>query len=290
MKFTVFDPDLILIDQKHWQARASNCLDRLLALSVHRRWLSQDDTHLIISHELSDRVYSSLSWICQTPELRDFQTFICDDLSRAMHIDAHSGASVEVLPDDVICRCTSDESVLGAWSSLICTWLGSHTSVTGGVQVATWFVHGERAHIESVTVSIRRAAAVEFFALPLVWDDASWQAKFVSDHSWPDLDSCVQAYFESSDAMKNHPNARIRPINFKGTGKFWKSVNRLADPVLRQALIKSLAKKVYGISDKGLGDKAVGDKRRFRVTDFWRVIYEDRGSYLLLYEFGEHNI
>ena len=126
--------------------------------------------------------------------------------------------------------------------------------------------------------------------VPLVWDENTWFSRMGSQEAWPDLQMCVEIYFRSNFGMQSHPQARQNPIPFEWTDSFWKSVDDLCQPPMRQLLVKAIVKKVYGILDSKLHDERIRNFRRFRVTDFWRVNYVERGGRIVLEEFGAHDI
>ena len=95
--------------------------------------------------------------------------------------------------------------------------------------------------------------------MPLVWGAESWARQLASQDTWPDLRSCVELYFMSNPAMRNYTGVREHPIPFEYSESFLRSVETTRDAQLQQALIKALAKKVYGVLDSGLHDEPFGE-------------------------------
>ncbi len=110
---------------------------------------------------------------------------------------------------------------------------------------------------------------------------------------WPNLEKCVVVYYKTHPGMKEHYQTKTRPIKFKYTEKFIKSlVESCKTDAMKLQFIDGLTKLVYKIPSPGLHDQPIKEKkdlRRFYVSYSWRVYYRRKKDYIVLEEFYPHN-
>ena len=294
MFLSALDPDLLIFEQGHWSARLPHFVSRIKALAVHRKFTRQHNQQMAMSNTIAAAMQESFPWsdsYRHIPEWRDLRQFIFDDLSKTHFVSSTKDAiELSVQPSDVTCRYVSNVLVSDAWKELLYGCIEEEACSLYEVQVATWKDSIQFPNSQSLTVAVSSTTGNEDYHLPLVWDENSWNNRLFSQDAWPDLQRCVQLYFNANSAMQTYPHVREQPIPFEWTERFWKSVADSCQPNMRHLLIRAIAKKVYGILDKGLSDESLGEVRRFRVTDFWRVHYHHVGGIIMLEEFGEHDM
>lgn len=244
-----------------------------------------------MSYELASFIYKYFPWNAQfsaISELRDLRLFVLEELQRAQYIDIQTLGETTLEPPGIVCQLVDAPEAIDAWMELLCDRAEVYP------HIATWnspLLSENKINKILAIVENYESEVESRYRLPLVWDEDSWAALLATQDPWPDLQKCVELYFQTNPALKNYPGAREQPIAFDCTPAFWKSVERYCkEKRLRRALVQALTKKIYGILDASLGDESIGKIRRFRVTDFWRVHYYDRGDKLLLDEFGPHDI
>ena len=294
MLLSVLDPALLVYQEDHWRSGQSHFRDRVGALALHRRLFRKYDQPIAITANLAAIVQQIFPWAAaykSISELRDLRQFMLEELVRARYIQiAIPADDVSLNPDDLTCMYVEIEEVLAAWKELLCACAEEEGSSEFDVQVATWEHPVRQASSHSITVAVNKGGVSEALYLPLVWDETSWANRMDSQESWPDLQRCVEVYFQANSGMKSYPQCREHPIPFEWTNEFRKSVDDFCQPRMRQLLVKAIAKRVYGILDAKLHDEPLGQIRRFRVTDFWRIHYRQFEDRIVLDEFGEHNM
>ena len=293
MLISALDPSLLIYQEEHWRNREAHCFDRVRALTLHRRIIRNHSQGIAMSNRLVSIVYQSFPWadnFKHFSELRDLRQFILDDLTRAHYISASEFGEVSLEPDECTCQHVSNPEVTVAWKELLWGCIEDAMSSQFDAQIATWQTPDASPQHKSISLHIDQKGHDEIHDFPLVWDENSWTQRLACQDAWPDLKRCVELYFLSSPAMQNHSGIRDNPVPFTCTDTFWKSVNDLCEPQMRLLLVKALAKRVYGMLDRGLHDEPFRQVRRFRVNLFWRVHYQDLGNEIVLDEFGEHDI
>ena len=294
MLLSALDPSLLMYQEQDWRTRQSHFFDRINSLMLHRRVIRQYQQRMAISNEVAALVYKWFPWNAgfkAIAELRDLRQFILEELGRARYIAKTKAAKdISLQPTDLTCGHVGSPTVLDAWKELLCACVEEEANSEFDVQVATWGTPVHLASSQAIIVTVNERAGPEDHCIPLVWDENSWASRLQSQDSWPDLHRCVELYFRANAGMRMHPRARQCPIPFVWTDTFWKSVEDLCQPQMRQLLVKAVAKRVYGILDARLHDEPLGNIRRFRVTDFWRVHYRVLDDKIVLDEFGEHDM
>ena len=288
------DPALLIYEQEHWQTRQPHFYGRITALTLHRRIIRQYSQQIAMSDELASLVYQSFPWndeFKSIGELRDFRHFIFEELARVHSVGRTRKASdISLKPDGLTCEHVGITEIFDAWKELLCACVEDGGSTEFDTQIATWETPTHTDRPLTITLAIDDMAVRENYHIPLVWDEDSWANGLAAQDSWPDLQRCVEFYFMANPGLRSYTSVRDEPIPFEWTDGFWKSVDDLCGPKMRDLLVKAIAKRVYGILDASLHDEPLGQMRRFRVTDFWRVHYRDIGDRIVLEEFGEHDI
>ena len=293
MLLSALDPALLMYQRQHWQARQPHFFSRIEALALHRKNIKRYGQQFAISHDIAALVQQWFPWNegKGIGELRDLRQFMLEELVKAWYITKTRAAdAISLQPTNLTCAQIEDSQVLDAWKELLCACVEEEASSEFDVQVATWETPVRSANAQSVTITINDNAEGEDHYLPLVWNESSWANRMGSQDFWPDLQRCVEVYFQADFGMRSYPQAREHPIPFESSETFWKSVDDLCHPRMRHLLVKAIAKKVYGILDSKLHDEPLGQVRRFRVTDFWRVHYRELDDRIVLEEFGEHDM
>ena len=292
MLLTAIDPDLLLYDEIEWNEQREDVWRRMRALTTHRAMMRQDGVKLAISNSFASHIYNRFPWNLTArniPELRDLRRFVTDDLNKAEFVTEFGDyANSSLSPEGITCTVVLTPDTHAIWLDLLVTAIHRQDSFGWRVQVATWTMPVERTGVTELIVAFRHDDVVREEHVPLVWDDESWQQALATQDAWPDLRLCAERHFLGNSGLRNHPSARREPFELEFTDTFWKSVER--QPDMHGALIRSVAKLIYGIRDPGLGDELWGNRRRFRVSDFWRVHYRQVGDRIILEEFGEHDI
>ena len=286
MLHSAIDPALLVYDEEHWRTEQKHFFDRLGVLTLHRRFLRKHGQRTVTSYELVSILSQSFPWKTRVSELQDLRQFILEDWTRAEYLESGRPGSIILEPDDLTCRFVDDPAVLDAWKKLLLSCANEQQSSEFDAQVATWNVDDSLNQAQSLTITVES----ESHRLPLVWNEEGWAKQLASQDAWPNLHNCVLLYFTPNPSMRNYVGVRDQPIPFQCTDSFQKSIEDIGQKQLQQALVKAIAKRVYGVLDAGLHDEPFGEMRRFKVTDFWRVNYRDFGDSLLLEEFGPHDI
>ena len=294
MLVSALDPALLVYQEEHWRTREQHFLSRMKALGLHRKYIRENAQQIIITLRFAALVNQLFPWnkdYQALGELRDLRQFVFEDLGKARYIEESPPPDgVSLQPDHLTCMHVENDAVLDAWEDLLVACVDGDASTEFDVQVATWATPVDLAPSQSITLTINKGSGTEDHHLPLVWDEGSWSSRLSPQDSWPDLPMCVELYLKTNPRMQSHPQCRQQPIPFECTDEFWKSVNDLCQPKMRLLLVKAIAKRVHGILDSKLHDEPLGRIRRFRVTGFWRVHYQQYHDKIVLEEFGEHNI
>ena len=294
MLLSALDPALLIYQQHHWQSRQSHFLSRVKALVLHRSITRKHNQQIVMSDDFAALVQQCFPWSSEyraIGELHDLRLFILQEFNKLRYITTTKRAGdISLQPSNLTCAHIEDAIVLDTWKELLCACIEQEADSDFEVQVATWETPDSLGDSRSLIVSVSDNTGGEDYYLPLVWDQDSWTNQLHSQDSWPDLQRCVESYFQANVAMQRYPYARATPIPFECTDSFWKSVENFCQPQMRRLLVKAIAKKVYGILDSRLGDEPLGRIRRFRVTSFWRVHYRQVGGRIVLDEFGEHDM
>ena len=294
MLLSVLDPALLMYQQQHWRTRGSHFFSRVKALVLHRNTIRKHNQRIAISNDIAAQVQQCFPWrddYRNIGELRDLRQFILEELARARFITRTKKADgISLQPRNLTCEHIEETTVLNAWKELLWACAEEATNSEFDVQVATWENPVLLGDSHSLIVSVSDNTRSEDHYLPLVWDENSWANQLNSQDTWPDLQRCVEFYFNANVGMQRYPQVRLNPIPFEWTDSFWKSVDDLCQPRMRRLLVKAIAKKVHGILDSNLGDESLGSIRRFRVTGFWRVHYRQLSNKIVLEEFGEHDM
>ena len=294
MLVSALDPALMVYQEEHWRTREPHVLSRIKALGVHRKYIRENAQQIAITPSLAALVNEGFPWnkdYKAIGELRDLRQFVLEELAKARYIEEPprpDGFSLQ--PDNLTCMHVESKAVLDAWDRLLVACVDGDESSEFDAQVATWATPVNLTNSQSITLTINRRSETEDHQLPLVWDEGSWSTRLSPHDSWPDLYVCVELYVKANPGMRSHPLCRNQPIPFECTEEFWKCVNELCQPRMRPLLVKAVAKKVYGILDAPLRDESLGQIRRFRVTSFWRVHYQQYNQRIVLEEFGPHDI
>ena len=292
MLLTAVDPDLLLYEVKEWNEQREDVLRRMRALATHRSMMRQGGAKLAISNGFASHIYSRFPWDITAkniPELRDLRRFVTDDISKAEFVAEFSDyEDSSLLPHGITCAIVLTSDTYAIWLDLLVAAIHRQDSLGWQMQVATWAIPIERSGVTELTVAFRHGDVVREEHVSLIWDEESWQQAFATQDAWPDLRLCAERYFLGHSGLRNHPTVRQEPFELEYTDAFWKSVER--QPDMHRALIRSVAKLIYGVRDPGLGDEQFGNRRRCRVSDFWRVHYRQEGDKIFLEEFGEHDI
>ena len=293
MFLSALDPDLLLFKREDWLTEQPHFTYRIKSLAMHRKIIRHHNQKVAMSSPMAAVVCESFPWndnYKHIPELRDLRQFVIDDLAKAHFITGNKEAiELSIHPTDITCKYTNS-SVWDSWKELLYGCVKEEACSFYEAQIATWEEGVQVPTSESLMITVSKTTGKQEYRLALVWDEASWNRRLYSQDAWPDLQRCVQLYFKTNPAMQSYPGIREQPVPFEWTAKFWKSVDDFCQPNMRHQLIRAIAKKVYGMLDKGLNDEALGTIRRFRVTSFWRVHYRDVDGTILLEEFGEHDM
>ena len=295
MLLAILDPDLLLYDRDDWLTGQQHVARRMRILVMHQGFILRHGFSIAMSPEMQYLLYDRFPYDPTSksiPELRDFRQFVFERLPKLMHHVAKTkdSAQITIRPVDSICRRANDSEVVNAFKELVCSGVEAELDASWDPQVATWIPEEDSNFVHALTVNVQGTAEQEIYHVPLVWDEASWARCLESQDFWPDLEKCVEIYFETNPGMRNYAQAREQPIPFAFTENFWRSVERYCDPSMRRVLIKAMTKKVYGILDAHLHDEPLGDLRRFRVTLYWRVHYRQSSDSIVFEEFGPHDI
>ena len=294
MLVSALDPALLVFQEEHWRTREQHFLNRIKSLVLHRKFIRENAQQIVITPSFAALVNELFPWNSDYKaigELRDLRQFVLEDLANALYVDEpprSDGLSLQ--PDNLTCMHVEGEEIVDAWRHLLMACTDGDASSEFDTQVATWETPVNLTSSQSITLTINKRSGTEGHQLPLVWDEGSWSSRLSPHDSWPDLYMCVELYVKANPGIQSHPMCRSKPIPFECTEEFWKCVNDLCQPRMRPLLVKAIAKKVYGILDAPLGDEALGQIRRFRVTSFWRVHYQQYNDRIVLEEFGEHDI
>lgn len=297
MLLTTLDPALLIYSYDEWEARAWGCFERYGALTLHRETIREYEQKLAMSVEFVAIVYESFPWnedYRGIRELGDLREFMLRELQKAYYVDGEVVGGVSVEPDVALCQGVEDPEAIDVWRKLLCGCVSESTQEGLEPVVGTW----ESEHLGECTQvvlrvgdDVRHEENTEIHHLPLVWDRDSWVLRLSTQEWWPDLHRCVELHYCTNRGIQDHPDARDNPLPFDWTRDFSKCLARFCNERrLRQRLVEALTKRVYGVLDGSLGDEPFGDMRRFRVTDFWRVHYQEEEGRLILREFGPHDI
>jgi len=124
------------------------------------------------------------------------------------------------------------------------------------------------------------------------WDEDGTEVPVDPLAQWPNIKLCVESYYNSHPEMKQYHQTARKPVEFRYTEKFMKSLDRYCTTIaLKTKLIDALTKKVYGIPCSGLRDAPIKEKLglwHFYITVSWRVFYRKEDDYLLFEEFSPH--
>ena len=293
MLLAALDPALLIYQQEHWEENQPHWLRRVHTLALHRRVARKHNYRIGVSQEFVAMVYESFPWspaFRNIKALQDLRQFILHDLTNAYYVNGLVTEQLSLLPDDLTGAYVESPEVLNAWKALLHGCVEDEMTSISDVHIATWETPTLSESAQSVTLTTHHDTKSEVHHIPLVWDENSWTARLACLDAWPDLRRCVDVYFLTNSGMQKYPGIRNAPMPFVCTDGFWKTVDDFCQPQMRLALVKAIAKKVYGILDTSLGDEAFGPIRRFRVTKFWRIHYRDLGQKLVLDEFGEHDM
>ena len=294
MLLSIIDPDLLVYERKHWESDFQQFIERLNTLILHRRFIRAHHQNIAITFELAAIVYEVFPWSSSYrdfPELRDLRLFMTQDLNRVQYVDSVPSQQVSPSPDGLTCRYVASSSILNAWRSLLGGCAKEQANSEKDFVVATWIALGNTIDTPFLDVTLSGDIESETHSFLVAWDEGSWANCLASQSPWPDLKECVDLYYLTQPAIRNLPGVKDTPTDFICTDDFWKSVERFCKPNMRQALIKAIAKKVYGVLDAGLHDEPLsGGIRRLRVTEFWRIHYTYNQSVIVFQEFGEHNM
>ena len=294
MLLSALDPALLVYKEEHWRTEQRHFLDRIGTLLMHRQTIKQLGLEMAVSADLVASVYELFPWNAEfksISEFRDLRQFVLDELGRARYFQGSVPADrVSLQPGNLTCMYVEIDRVSNAWKELLYACAEEESSSEVDFQVATSETAVNSANSRSIVVTVVEGSDSASHEIPLVWSKDSWALRINSQDSWPDLQRCVEFYFQANPGMQKYPQLREHPLPFDCTDNFWKSVNDLCQPRMRQLLVKAIAKKVYGILDVKLHDEPLGRIRRFRVTDFWRVHYRQFDDRIVLEEFGEHDM
>jgi hypothetical protein len=288
MLLSAIDPALLIYQYNDWLSRQPHCFKRFAALTLHRRMIREYGQKMAISmlaqHFPWNENYRTIA------ELRDLRQFILEELQRAYYIDKELAGKADLKPAGITCLYVEKQEVVEAWIELLFSCVDEAILSEFDTQIATWEMEHLKEHSAALILMIHDIDT-QIHELPIVWDEDSWIKQLATQDWWPDLRRCVELYFKSNSAMKDHPKVREQPLPFESTEAFGKSIDRYCTDVhLRRSFIEALTKRVYGVLDASLGDEALGKIRRFRVTDFWRVHYRVKAGRIVLEEFGPHSI
>ena len=259
---SAIDPALLIYKEEHWRTQQKHFFDRLGALTLHRDFLRKYGQEIVTSDALSSILYQSFPWNAKINELQDLRQLLFEDWAKAKRLEPKSSGSVALEPDDLTCKFVNDPTALGTWKELLTCCVNEQETPEFDVQVATWEEDDSLDQVQWLTITVES----ERNYLPLVWDKESWGKQLASQDAWPNLHNCVELYFLSNPAMRNYVGVRENAMPFEYSPAFLGTVESIRDKHLQQALIKALAKRVYGVLDKGLGDEPFRDIRRFRDT------------------------
>ena len=294
MLVSAIDPTLLIYSRDSWYYSQDNFFDRIKALALHRNNIRKYDQRVMISYDMAGLVQQGFPWkddYKAIGAMRDLRQFILEEFIRARFVSKTREASeISLKPKSLTCWYILDTAILDAWKEMLCASVEEDSDSDIEPQIATWEMPIKFEKAQSVTVTTMAKGGSRDFFVPLVWDDSSWAFRLNAQESWPDLHRCVELYAKANVGIQIYLTSKEQPIPFEYTPKFWKSVEDICQPDMRHLLVKSIAKKVYGILDSGLRDENVGQFRRFRVSDFWRVHYQDFGNKIVLEEFGQHDM
>ena len=296
MLFSLLDPDLIIYEPDIWSSKEQQFWARIEALTLHRRFIRSNNLQIAISNELAAAVYDAFPWsetYRHIDDLRDLRQFVYEDLGRACYLACSEQDESEVEPEGATCHFVKNEATLDNWKSLLARCVEKEVSSESDFHIAT-IATSNAGPSHSLRVTLRKENGSLSHQFPLISNENHWTDILASVDAWPDLAKCVEQYFLANPGMQRLQGIRNPPDHFACTDSFLRSVNRLCTSTnTRQALIKAIAKRVYGVLDPGLHDEFLtggGGTRRFRVTEFLRIHYRNVDGIIVLEQFGEHDI
>lgn len=296
MLLSLIDPDLMIYEQEHWLDGHHHFFERIEALLLHRTFIRSNSLQIAISVDLAAAVYQAFPWNSahrHVYELRDLRQFVLEDLHRASYLAEGEAEQATIEPDSVTCQHVRNDTASSSWKGLLAGCVEKEATSEFDFHIAT-HADSNVEPIKSLNVTIYNGGEGLSHQFPLIFNKDDWTVILASVDPWPDLEKCVEQYFLTNPGMQMLQGIKNPPDQFECTDSFLHSVNSLCTTTnTRQALIKAVAKRVYGVLDSGLHDEYLrgsGETRRFRVTEFWRIHYRRVGGIIVLEEFGEHNI
>jgi len=291
MTFAFIDPALLVYRAEDWRVGSNLCHERCCALLFHRGFVRNFGLRFLWSNDLMALLWNSFPFdvdLSRFPEFRDFKAFVYDDLQRAKLVDCNKDGTASIVPDGVVCLLVSDQCVVD-------TWCATLQGCPENTRVASWRPAGSGGSRDCATIEVRQRGSTGtsrkkvYF---LVYNDpTSWAQTLDACEWWPDFEKAVQLQFWSSPGLRGHRAARQSPLALTCDPQFVKSAGRYCrSSGLRKSLLQALAKRVYGITDSALRDESYCGVRRFRVTSFWRVHYEETAHGLRLLKLGPHDM
>ena len=284
------DPDLVTYRVEDLYDQSLHSLERLSALTLHRRFANEYGVKLIISSEMAALLYELSCWNSSAPDFHDLKSFFLQDLVKASYLESNLPDTALIDSAGLACFGAQDPRIEIAWKRLLACIVCRFRLSSDSLFIATWPNPVEEIDATTLTVTVSVDGDLQSQCLLLVRDETSWIDALASRDFWPDIKRCVSLYFLSDSGMRQHPQARSDPLEFKCSDGFLRSLESRCDSSTRPAFVKALSKKVYGINDASLRDESFRSLRRFRVNDFWRVHYRYVGNSLILEEFGPHDM
>lgn len=299
MIVTAIDPALLAYDSGDFYDGRQCSLERLKALTNHRRVINEYSIRVAVSRSFMNCVLSLFPWQqCGNSVLRDVREFILSDLERrADYLDTNESVEVGISPEGVLCQYVTCQELVCAWEQISAKHITSPDTAHSTFSVSTWDCPNIVPELELTVppTGVSQASTPSGrYRIPLVWDCDSWARLLSTQDWWPDLKRMVSLTFITNHAIRSHAGANDRPMDFQCSEAFWKSAERYCkDGYRRQSFVTALTKLLYGIHDKGLGLETVKGRSgvyRFRVTDSDRVHYHTEGPRIVIDEIGPHEI
>lgn len=298
---SVVDPALFYYKYEDWLNKAWHCYERFEALVLHHNFMREYGQVVAMSDDYLATIFEVFPWqedYAHIGELRDLRQFILEDLQRiAKRIEPCAEYTLKVEPEGLVCNYVHSSDMVEIWKYLICGCVKLPSFDNLKPQVATWSCHDACDRVSEIQLKMESPTSpsdCDVLTLPLVWDEDSWIVQLATLDWWPNVERCVELYVRANPSMRHYYSAGQAPTPVKCTPSFMRSVeSHCSDVALRRALIESLSKKMFGVTDAGLGDESVRrlpGMRRFRVTDYWRVHYRRDAGHIVLEEFGPHGI
>jgi hypothetical protein len=279
----VLDAAIVSYDEGGFAALDVETLDKLQSLVTHRGMLSDFEIPLLVTPEFIARLMEAFPWSTSQlhPETRDCFRFLTEDLARARYLDpivpAPPAGNWEfchgVAPD-----------LEEAWRSLLGAAAENCELSSGRCLVGSWgdaCAEGETSLVVGDVIRTYSCASSRDEWYPWL-SDIDW---------WPDVQRWVRIVFGADDSLRHHEMARDEPMAFVLEDGFIEAVEtHQAHVQHRDALIRALTKRVYGILDHGLGDEQFQHHRRMRVTAYWRIHYRVDSGTIVFEEYGPHSM